>query len=524
MEITTELEKKVLSLPADRIRMLLANEETAVEENMQTRVHLTWKEVDSGLEELPTAFCDIATNLMIEWTYLIDLDREVFAVNSWIFFDLWDIPRERWIEAFEYDCGDRWVFSFDLVPEASDGLEPRRYFGDAADERDNYCAMYRLYESSVVQAISDCDLSSPSYLRQIVAVIAFEELCQRHASGFRDSLLGWGHDSFAFREMAFAILSFAAGRFYFDRPDRYYGRYDKDESNGYLIDRNGGDEPQLMPLFGCGCHSQNQEPGSAPPGIIYWFESVLISLVPDTVFENDTEAAIARAVTSGLEQGHLHFQIVVFSVLRAILLEVHVADGSTSIKRTELLSICDATTRCCDPSDDPEDESHPDDLLGQVSRKRQGFTTIQNFFETAADRRVVPFGQGRFPMEIYARIIAKADNSTLMACEHVSRTFRMLCAERFAFSHELTILDFEGFTAPSASQKPRRYRPWNLSDVGTFTLFDESNGCTVRSRLNVDEPVRIADRKRITTWCPVIGRSARPSMMTAILLRLSLGH
>lgn len=103
--------------------------------------------------------------------------------------------------------------------------------------------------------------------------------------------MGGGKD-FAFREAAFSILSFAAGQYYFDDPDRFYGYYRKDMSRGYLIDRNEGSEPKLMPLFGWACHYPEQEPGSAPLGTTYWLENVPISLVPDTVFEKDAEAAV----------------------------------------------------------------------------------------------------------------------------------------------------------------------------------------------------------------------------------------
>src|SRR2546429_4944690 len=89
-----------------------------------------------------------------------------------------------------------------------------------------------------------------------------------------------------------------------------------------------------MPLFGSGSHTPDQEPGCAPPGSIYWFENILISLVPNTVFEKDTEAAIAKAVEYGLEEGKASFQIVVFSILKATMLEVHVKDGVKAIRRT----------------------------------------------------------------------------------------------------------------------------------------------------------------------------------------------
>ena len=61
----------------------------------EERVQPTWKELDSELERLPTALCAAGNDLMIEWVYVIDLDSELFSTNSWIFFELPNIPRNR---------------------------------------------------------------------------------------------------------------------------------------------------------------------------------------------------------------------------------------------------------------------------------------------------------------------------------------------------------------------------------------------------------------------------------------------
>ena len=58
-QLTAELESKVLTVPEDKIRDLLANEETAHEKYRESEVRPIWKEIDSELEELPTALCDV---------------------------------------------------------------------------------------------------------------------------------------------------------------------------------------------------------------------------------------------------------------------------------------------------------------------------------------------------------------------------------------------------------------------------------------------------------------------------------
>lgn len=57
-----------------------------------------WKELE--IEELPSAFCNIFQDFNIEFTCIIDLNREMFIVNNWIYFKLWDIPRVRWVRGF----------------------------------------------------------------------------------------------------------------------------------------------------------------------------------------------------------------------------------------------------------------------------------------------------------------------------------------------------------------------------------------------------------------------------------------
>ena len=44
------------------------------------------------------------------------------------------------------------------------------------------------------------------------------------------------HDSFAFREMAYAVLSLATGKLYFDESSTYIGECTSEESTGFLVD------------------------------------------------------------------------------------------------------------------------------------------------------------------------------------------------------------------------------------------------------------------------------------------------
>jgi len=60
----------------------LANIKTAHEKYEESEVWPTWKEIDSKLQELPTALCNVGNDLMISWVYVIDLDNEFCSVDN----------------------------------------------------------------------------------------------------------------------------------------------------------------------------------------------------------------------------------------------------------------------------------------------------------------------------------------------------------------------------------------------------------------------------------------------------------
>jgi hypothetical protein len=132
-----------------------------------------------------------------------------------------------------------------------------------------------------------------------------------------------------------------------------------------------------MPLFGSGCHDPNQEPGTAPRDSIYWFGDVSITLVPNTDLENDTEAVLAKAIEYGLGEGKTNFQLVLFSILNVVMLEVNIKNGIKVIRRTKVVPICKTTgigyRNECDEDGDNSDEANPTSLLEQVCRKHPGF-------------------------------------------------------------------------------------------------------------------------------------------------------
>jgi len=80
----------------------------------------SWKDLD--FERPPTWFAPL-NNVMIEWVYIIDLDRELFSVNNGAHFRLDQISKFNWPEALgEGRLGDTIALPARLPDGAMTGL------------------------------------------------------------------------------------------------------------------------------------------------------------------------------------------------------------------------------------------------------------------------------------------------------------------------------------------------------------------------------------------------------------------
>jgi hypothetical protein len=230
--------------------------------------------------------------LWVQWIHIIDLDRELFSVNSrieQIYFSMDNIPRDRWTLAFKKDDGNDEVDEgdetdgaggddnigdednedggsnvslFEICPEATHEYPTHAYFADK-ESCEGCKAKYQSYNCSTLQARVRIDTSSKTADCQFFTVVMFEELMSPLKLHLRSYLPSWSYKDPAFRELAFAILSFAAGQYRFDEPQRLEGQTE----SGYLLDRS-QDRPELLPLFGSGCHSPGEDAGSSPQDTI----------------------------------------------------------------------------------------------------------------------------------------------------------------------------------------------------------------------------------------------------------------
>jgi hypothetical protein len=181
-DLTAQLESSVLTVSDDRMQSLLAKEKTKLEGSGKYAREPAWENIDCELEEHPSAIPNAGNDLWIEWTYIVDLDSELFSVNNWITFDLENIPRDRWRQGFKYGDEGQNVFSFEVCPEGSCGIDSLDYFADADDERDNYRNLYQQHSIKMVEVTTDAPCRSQIPLQQILALAVFEYLTNPRTS------------------------------------------------------------------------------------------------------------------------------------------------------------------------------------------------------------------------------------------------------------------------------------------------------------------------------------------------------
>ncbi|KAI1612751.1 hypothetical protein EDD36DRAFT_245082 [Exophiala viscosa] len=517
--MTKELETRLLVVTSEKMRSVHCNYEDSEEGSDidEEESPSSWHDMDDKLQELPTSFYPGDDNFL-EYIYLIDLDCELFSINDCIAFDLWAIPPiDRLVDAFAWGA-----FDPDNCPQGSSRIGPPSYFPDADHERNMWTNTYRQYAVTRVEPIRLNEPLHKAPLYRVFARVVFDKLLQPRSVYF-GHLPEMGHDSFAFREIAFVILSLAAGKFYFDRLANFSGGSHPEDANGFLMSIGEEDEPKLMPIFGSGCHAEDQEPGPAPLEPLYWFEDVLISLVPNTVFETDSdaEAAIGKVVAYVLESGKLNFQVVLFSIQNAVLVEVQTQSVTKTIRRSGVIPVW----RKNGWHNDTVSERNERDLTlspwDHLQHKYRGFTALEAFFDVACVRQLSASGHRRLPVELYPEILKHCVPQTHQACARVSPLWRTLCHERFAFSPDLMAVSLDNSGRPLLPRK----RSVPLSDgIGIVSFQDTKSGSIIQSTLETDMRLKINRRKEVSSWSPVFGDSTRPSIMTQVTLRMLLRH
>ncbi|KAI0910830.1 hypothetical protein F4823DRAFT_588348 [Ustulina deusta] len=335
----------------------------------------------------------------------------------------------------------------------------------------------------------------------------------------------WSPDSFPFRELAFALVSIASDQaeFHYFPTNSKFVDVEAARRTGWLDKELAGDKAPL-PLFGSLSHLPGDPPGVSPMETMYWLKDVLISLT--LVIDGE---AIAKAVTWGLEQGRVNFQIVILTLFEVGFAEVSLGrDDKLFVTRSKNLCLSPLREKDCvssHPRDRPEpkssvdkpsmDEYHRSYVLAysftMTMRALQhhfpGLAALVNFFDAAAIRRTASRSTGVFPLELYDQILSFVDFDTWKTCSVVSAGIRSCCLRKYRVSDQMRIV--RGPFVRLSSQNHR-----SLS----FDFEDMKRGKILPMTETIYGYMR-------SLWLiPVIGSDRKAIMMDACVQFESAGH
>jgi hypothetical protein len=413
--------------------------------------------------------------LYIEYTYVIDLDREVLTVNNGAHFVLSRIPRDSWMRSLAFDDNSVALIIPNLVPQGSIANLPSLRFESSKTEAREIVSQH----DKVTTVQPKAFLNFPMVLRHGPLLLA--HLWMATTTSLQNSmswvLRGLTPDDFAFREIAFCILSLSAGLTGGLMLANGQRRLDPSTSNdwrGFITGDDPRGRPTVLSDVGIGYHGEGTDPGSSPQATTYWFRGALIKLEADLTDPDRVQEAIARAVSFGRsgDTGAQVFDVVLLSIEHVVLLHV----AGNNVQRTETLPLLNIPIHYTDTLDryagdfqdpdwgwrdykykkfhedenqekkaadngtyvltfEPEPATKEDDFDATGEPKEQwpqryrGFFAMVHLFE-AVTKRAMPLDrpkEGVFPTEIYEMIISHVDDTTYRACSTVSPKFRHYC-------------------------------------------------------------------------------------------------
>ncbi|KAE8318955.1 hypothetical protein BDV41DRAFT_571278 [Aspergillus transmontanensis] len=287
--------------------------------------------VDDRLEVLPMqALLPHLWGFDIEYMYTLDLDRELLGVDHSVYFKLSKIPRGgRWHQYLDVDVDENHPRR--VLREET----PENIVGDVALKPDINSELTARYSSLDIEPISpEVFRGSSDTLLPREALLLSTFLCI-HSSFERlldPFILEWTPESFSFQEIAFALLSIAAGEITFESTRALDNNYEKE---GYYILPDG----HLLPCFLYERHFPGVEPGSAPQGRTYWFSNILVHLASRLDVVDVEKAAVIEMVDAGLDQGLDEFYAMVFSISDVIFVHVRRGDGRVRVQRSNLMPL-----------------------------------------------------------------------------------------------------------------------------------------------------------------------------------------
>ena len=356
-------------------------------------------------------------NWCIEWTYTLDLDREVLTIDNSLHFPLNKIPHgDAWIKYLGTDHRHRRV---------ADSCAPRELVADLTwkPEVDNMSKKrYHQFDVRMVSLETFYDQGDISETRELLLNATFSLTTGQYREVLDGYILEWEPTHFSFREIAFAVLSIAAGAVTFE----CIRNFDQNHlGEGYYLVR-GNVSPDLtaschpatiLPRFLHESHLPGVQPGSAPEGRMYWFRNVLVYLASRLDSVEIEEASVAEVVDAGLKQGLEDFYAMVFSILDVVLLHVQKGpDGTVHVNRSPLMALIDFEDESSRFANGPRTRSCQQQTMQAVS----AFLATLRFFDAATYHSLRGTYSKIFPNEILGNIMKFSDTQTYRTLGTVS--------------------------------------------------------------------------------------------------------
>lgn len=399
--------------------------------------------------ECPPVQTLFQADISVQWTYTIDLDRELLGVNDSVFFALAKAP---YVECRYMLFDERTQRLCEDTPEDIIGTVIRKPEIDS-QARARYGEFTVKVVSPKAAIKTDGILHSPHHH---LLLTAFQPFCYNYLLLLERHILRWNPDCFSFREIAFLVLSLAAGEVAFERKETLDQNH---VSEGYFLipdERIQGSQQKLLPKFLSEIHLPGKEPGSAPIGTSFWLGNVLVYLASRLDLVEVEEASVAKAVGTGISQGLKSFFSVVFSIIDFVLIQARVdEDGRVHVQRSPLMNLfyfCDENSHFADGPRSRKPQFDRDRTIASDSKERleidsqddnRAFVALMHFFDAAANHNLMGAKSKVFPNEILAAIMQLSDNQTYCALAKASACCRDMKCHRFRLNNDYAIVGID---------------------------------------------------------------------------------
>lgn len=356
------LHVKRLNVPQNNVDELdEQHSDNESEESEGELLHWSYN-VGGNVDELPLpSYRPVFNDIMIEWIYVIDLDREIFSIDHGAHLKLEAVPKLAWINALaKTHSGDRLLLP-DLLPESAATSLVITLDPPSKD-------LHRLYEGLKIDLVTPKGINGfePTRRHETVFCARIFHIFQRaQRQVLSHLLLGWKPDELPFREIAFSILCLASGRQNVSLvKDSCLVDNDAHGCANLMSNTDHDVIPEFVAHMGVGAHLNDNSPGSAPNSSMYWFEGILVHLVARLDSPGVIQQCVARLVQHARELCPTQpVDAVLISIAHVVLVRVFLGGRVQHTKLLPLFSFRDQ------PSQDPRERFSAPQLDSLLQRK-----------------------------------------------------------------------------------------------------------------------------------------------------------